>query len=139
MRKRGIRFPISELTRLSNGRNLIVDNSSLNVFQQPGCFFQNYEANITIGKDVYIAANVGVITQNHNPANPNEHLPAKEVVIGDNCWIGMNAVILPGVKLGPYTTVGAGSVVTHSFEDGYCVIAGNPARLIRKFEVEADE
>jgi len=139
MRKRGIRFPISKLTRLSNGRNLEVDVSSLNVFQQPGCFFQNYEAKITIGKDVHMAANVGVITQNHNPANPNEHLPAKEVVIGDNCWIGMNAVILPGVKLGPYTTVGAGSIVTHSFEEGHCVIAGNPARLIRKFEVEADE
>ena len=139
MRRRGIRFPISKLTRLSNGRNLEFDVSSLNVFQQPGCFFQNYEAKITIGKDVHIAANVGVITQNHNPENPNEHLPAKEVIIGDNCWIGMNAVILPGVKLGPYTTVGAGSVVTHSFEEGHCVIAGNPAKLIRKFEVEADE
>ena len=134
MRRRGIRFPISKLTRLSNGRNLIVDNSSLNVFQQPGCFFQNNEATITIGKDVHIAANVGIITQNHNPENPNEHLPAKPVSIGDNCWIGMNAVVLPGVQLGPYTTVGAGSVVTHSFEEGHCIIAGNPARIIKKFD-----
>ena len=138
MRKRGIRFPISKLTRLSNGKNLDFDVSSLNVFQQPGCFFQNYEAKITIGKDVHIASNVGVITQNHNPQNPNEHLPAKEVYIGDNCWIGMNAVILPGVKLGPYTTVGAGSIVTHSFEEGHCVIAGNPAKIINKFEKEAN-
>ena len=133
MRRRGIRFPISKLTRLSNGRNLEFDPSSLNVFQQPGCFFQNYEAKITIGKDVHIAANVGVITQNHNPENPNEHLPGKPVVIGDNCWIGMNAVILPGVTLGPNTTVGAGAIVTHSFEDGHCVIAGNPAKIIKKF------
>ena len=139
MRRRGIRFPVSKMTRISNGRNLIFDNSSLNVFQQPGCFFQNYEATITIGKDVHIAANVGIITQNHNPANPEEHLPGEEVVVGDNCWIGMNAVILPGVKLGPYTTVGAGSVVTHSFEEGHCVIAGNPARIIRKFEVGASK
>lgn len=58
LRRRGIRFPVSKLTRVSNGRNLIFDNSSLNVFQQPGCFFQNYEAKITIGKDVHIAANV---------------------------------------------------------------------------------
>lgn len=43
----------------------------------------------------------------------------------------MNAVILPGVILGNNTTVGAGSIVTHSFPNGNCVIAGNPARLIR--------
>ncbi len=76
---------------------------------------------------------MGIITQNHDPQNPNKHLPAKEVVIGDNCWIGMNAVILPGVHLGDHITVGAGAVVTHSFE-GNCVIAGNPARIIKKFD-----
>ena len=134
LRFRGIRFPVGKNTRISNGRNLIFDVSSLNVFQQPGCFYQNYEAKITIGKDVHIAANVGVITQNHNPENPDEHLPAKDVYIGDHCWIGMNAVILPGVRLGDYTTVGAGSVVTHSFEDGHCVIAGNPAKTIKTFK-----
>lgn len=135
LRFRGIRFPLGKNTRLSNGRNLEFDVSSMNVFQQPGCFFQNYEAKITIGKDVHIAANVGVITQNHNPQNPEEHLPAKEVVIGDGCWIGMNAIILPGVRLGPHTTVGAGSVVTKSFERGNCVIAGNPARIIKEFDI----
>lgn len=133
LRFRGIRFPIGKHTRLSNGRNLEFDVSSMNVFQQPGCFFQNYEAKIVIGKDVHIAANVGIITQNHNPENPEEHLPAKEVVIGDGCWIGMNAVILPGVRLGAHTTVGAGSVVTKSFEEGNCIIAGNPARVIKRF------
>lgn len=44
----------------------------------------------------------------------------------------MNAVILPGVKLGDHTVVGAGSVVTKSFEEGYCVVAGNPGRQIRR-------
>ena len=133
LRRRGIRFPVGRNTRISNGKNLKFDVSSMNVFQQPGCFYQNYEAPITIGKDVHIAANVGIITQNHNPENPDEHLPAKEVSIGDHCWIGMNAMILPGVHLGEYTTVGAGAVVTHSFENGHCVIAGNPARVIKTF------
>ena len=105
----------------------------MNVFQQPGCFFQNYEETITIGKNVHIAANVGVITQNHDPENPEKHLPGKPVTIGDGCWIGMNAVILPGVTLGPYTTVGAGAVVTKSFPEGHCVVAGNPAKVIKKF------
>ncbi len=132
LRFRGIRFPVGKDTRISNGRNLEFDNSSMNVFQQPGCFFQNYHSKIIIGKDVHIAANVGIITENHDPENPENHLPGKDVVIGDHCWIGMNAMILPGVHLGEYTTVGAGAVVTHSFE-GRCIVAGNPARIIRNF------
>ena len=48
-----------------------------------------------------------------------------------NCWIGFNAVILPGVILGDNTIVGAGSIVTKSFESGHCVIAGNPAKIIK--------
>ena len=51
LRRRGIRFPVGKNTRISNGKNLEFDVSSLNVFQQPGCFYQNYEAKITIGKD----------------------------------------------------------------------------------------
>ena len=55
----------------------------------------------------------------------------KKVIIGDKTWIGMNSLILPGVVLGPNTVVGGGSVVTKSFPDGHCVIAGNPAKLIK--------
>lgn len=48
----------------------------------------------------------------------------------------MGALIMPGVELGPRTIVGAGSVVTHSFPDGYCVIAGNTAKLIKTLDKE---
>jgi acetyltransferase-like isoleucine patch superfamily enzyme len=48
----------------------------------------------------------------------------------------MGAVILPSVQLGDFTIVGAGAVVTKSFEEGYCVIAGNPARVIRQLNKE---
>ena len=54
-----------------------------------------------------------------------------KIIIGQGCWIGMNSVILPGVVLGEKTIVGAGSVVTKSFLEGYCVIAGNPAKKIK--------
>lgn len=130
-RRRGVSWPISRLCRLPNGNNIEFHNSSMNIFQQPGCYFQTYHGKITIGKDVWIAQNVGLITENHDPKNPENHLEPKNIVIGDRCWIGMNAVILPGVILGNNTTVGAGSIVTHSFPNGNCVIAGNPARLIR--------
>ena len=46
----------------------------------------------------------------------------------------MNSVILPGVVLGPHTVVAAGAVVTKSFEEGYCVIGGTPAKMIKKIE-----
>jgi lipopolysaccharide O-acetyltransferase len=54
----------------------------------------------------------------------------KPVSIGDKCFLGCNVVIMPGVKLGENTVVGANSVVTVSFEAG-SVIAGSPARLLR--------
>ena len=53
------------------------------------------------------------------------------VVIGHSCFLGYRAIVLPGVVLGPNCIVGAGSVVTKSFDAG-SVIAGSPARLIRK-------
>ena len=112
------------------GGNIKFDNSSLNVFQNSGCYFQGFE-NITIGKNVWIAQNVGIITANHDLVNPDLHAEGKPVHIGDKCWIGMNAVILPGVVLGENTIVGAGSVVTKSFEQGHCVVVGNPARVIK--------
>ena len=46
----------------------------------------------------------------------------------------MGAIILPGVHLGKRIIVGAGSVVTKSFPEGFCIIAGNPAKVIRKLE-----
>ena len=62
---------------------------------------------------------------------------AKEkVVICDHSWAGMNSVILPRVKLGTRTIVAAGSVAAKSFPEGYCVIAGSPAKIIRYLDKE---
>ena len=46
----------------------------------------------------------------------------------------MNSIVLPGVTLGPRTIVAAGSVVTKNFPDGFCVLAGNPAKLVKELD-----
>ena len=99
-----------------------------------GCYIQAI-GKIYIGDYTQIGPNVGIISANHDPRDNRDaaHIPSV-VRIGEYCWIGMNAVILPGVTLGDFTVVGAGAVVTRSFPDGYCVIGGNPARLIRKLD-----
>lgn len=131
-------WPVSPQCRVGNPNNILFDPDNLDNFLSPGVYFQSSEARIIIGKGSYIAPNVGLITQNHDVHDPALHAPPKEVVIGEKCWLGMNAVILPGVVLGPHTTVGAGAVVTKSFENGYCVIGGNPAKIIRSL-VNPDE
>jgi len=125
-------FPASFLTRISDYRNLDFHPDDLNNMQSPGSYFQNFYGKITIGRGTYIAPNVGIITVNHDPSDLDRHLSAKDVVLGESCWIGMNSVLLPGVHLGSHTIVGAGSIVTKSFPEGCVVIAGNPARALRE-------
>lgn len=85
-----------------------------------------------------MAPNVGIITTNHDILDPGKHVPGKPIVIGDNCWVAMNAVILPGVVLGNGTIVAAGSVVTKSFPQGRCVIGGVPAKVIKLINEKSD-
>ena len=128
-----IPWPVSN-SIIINGplENLIVHPDDYDNFQGYGVYYQCFSAKIIIGKGTQIANNVGFITANHNPLKVNEHLPGKDIVLGNDCWIGMNVVILPGVTLGDNTVVGAGSVVTKSFPSGHCIIAGNPAKVLKQ-------
>ena len=133
---RNIPWPMSFRSIVGNKDNIEFDINDLNNFQHFGCYYQNYEGKIKIGKGTYIAPNVGIITQNHDIKDLNKHQEAKDVILGERCWIGMNSMILPGVELGNNTIVGAGSIVTKSFKEGNCVIVGNPARIIRNIGEE---
>ena len=89
---------------------------------------------IIIGKNVILASNVSVISQNHDVKDFTKYIPAKPIRIGENSWIGAQAVILPGVELGPHTIVAAGAIVTKSFPQGNQIIAGNPAVVIKQLD-----
>lgn len=128
---RKIPWPVNPRTIVSNKTNIIFDINDIHMFQVPGCYWQNHRATITIGKGCHIAPNVGIITTNHDPKDPSKHLDGKDISIGPSCWIGMNAVILPGVILGENTVVAAGAVVTKSFPQGHCIVGGVPAKIIR--------
>lgn len=133
--QRHIPYPVSFRMQVMNWENIHFDVDDISNFQKSGSYFQAAsDAHIYIGKGTYIAANVGLITANHDVYNLDKAASGKDIQIGKSCWIGMNAVLLPGVTLGDHTVVGAGSVVTKSFPEGYCVIAGNPAKVIKIIE-----
>lgn len=96
----------------------------------PGVYI-NADNGITIGDFTNLGPRVGLISANHDAVDNAVRAAAPPLRIGRFCWLGMGAVVLPGVELGDFTVVGAGAVVTRSFPAGYCVVAGNPARLLR--------
>ena len=128
---RDVPWPVTSQIRILKPENIIFHPNDLNNFQGFGNYFQAI-GKITIGRGTYIAPNVGLITSNHNLEDLDKHDPPRPIYLGEKCWIGMNSMILPGVTLGPHTIVGAGSVVIDSFEKGNCVIAGNPAKIVKK-------
>jgi acetyltransferase-like isoleucine patch superfamily enzyme len=101
---------------------------------RPGSYIQG-AGKVYIGNYVRFAPNVGILSSNHDLYNRDIY-NNKTIRIGDYCWIGMNTTIMSGVELGENTIVGAGSVVTKSFSEGHCVIAGNPAKVIKFLDKE---
>jgi acetyltransferase-like isoleucine patch superfamily enzyme len=92
---------------------------------------------LEIGDDVHTGPYVYITDQNHGYEDPDrvvhEQWPTDvPVLIGDGCWLGTRVVILPGTVLGRNVVVGAGAVVRGQFPD-HCVIAGVPARIVRRY------
>ena len=97
----------------------------------PGCYIQAV-GRIFIDDYAQIAPNVGLISANHFMLDIRKHV-INEIRIGKYSRIGIGSVVLPGVVLGDFTTVAAGSIVTKSFPQGYCVVSGNPAVVVQDY------
>lgn len=139
----------SNTTICDNARFLFVDDYHGNKYQPYTTIGENVfitynftlmaAAPITIGDNVLIASNVMITSENHgiDPTSSNSYaetpLTGKPVNIGEGCWLGEKVMIMPGVTLGKRCIVAAGAVVTKSFPD-YSMIAGVPAKIIKKFD-----
>ena len=110
------------------GKNIHIGK---HVFINMGCKFQD-QGGIFIGDGALIGHNVVLATLNHamSPNRRSTMIPAP-IHIGKHVWIGSNATVLPGVKIGYGAIIGAGSVVTKDVEP-MTIVAGNPARFIKK-------
>jgi maltose O-acetyltransferase len=95
------------------------------------------DSRIRIGKDCDISSKVTLVTGTHELDPDGEKMAGegfgKDIVIGNGVWVGIGATILGGVTIGNRAIIGAGSVVTRDVPD-YCVVAGNPAKVIKKYD-----
>jgi acetyltransferase-like isoleucine patch superfamily enzyme len=131
---RGPYWPVHPSSMVTNWRNVIAGVET-SPGQMPGCYIQALGP-VIVGDYTQIGPNVSIISSDHKFEDLREH-DIGEVEIGPYSWLGAGSVVLPNVALGPFTVVGAGSVVTKSFPDGYVVIAGNPARKIRAIDPDS--
>lgn len=123
------------------GCNITLGN---NVSVNMNCTFVDCNK-ITIGNNVLIASNVQLYTAAHPVELAERLVPnwnpesgeyfcrtfALPISIGDDCWLGGGVIVLPGIKIGSGSVIGAGSVVTKDIPSN-CVSVGNPCRVIRK-------
>lgn len=119
-----IRTPISgvNLGKVKIGNNIVIMCGSLMMAS----------GGITIEDNTMIAANVQLISNNHD-LKERAVITCKPIHIKKNCWIGAGATILPGVTIGENSVIGAGSVVTKDVPDN-SIAVGNPARVIKNID-----
>ncbi|WP_431293679.1 acyltransferase [Pedobacter sp. P26] len=97
---------------------------------------------VTIGDDVIMAQNVVISGLNHSYQDINLPISKQPVItspvkIGEGSWIAANVVITAGVTIGVHTVIAAGAVVTKDVPD-FCVAAGNPAKVIKRYDPKTE-
>lgn len=111
------------------GDIVVADDVKLQFAISGGCYVQGING-VIIKRNTLIAPGVKIISANHDISRIHSHRREGPIIIEEDCWLGANAVILPGVRLGRRCIVAAGSVVNKSFE-GTCIIGGVPAKVLK--------
>lgn len=124
------------IPEISGAKNLSVgDNCKIN-----SCVYINARSGVTVGNDVTLSHGAKIISTGYDiehwmQTGEKIHVEDLPVHIGNHCWVGANAIILPGVKItGEYVVIGAGAVVTKDITESRVVVAGVPAEIIKRYE-----
>lgn len=99
--------------------------------------------NIVLGNNVTISTDAKILTRSYDTSDwinecksnkiEKNHVE-QEIFLGDNTWIGASAIILPGVKIsGRGVIVAAGSILSKSIDEDYVLVAGSPAKVIKRY------
>ena len=119
--------------------NIVLGN---NVNINEGAILNATESEIKIGDNVTISANAMVLAASYDVkqflqggSNSKKH-KYSQVNIGNNVWICAGAIVLPNVTIADHVIVGGGSVVTTSVKKSWCIVAGNPAKIVKYLDLE---
>jgi acetyltransferase-like isoleucine patch superfamily enzyme len=124
------KFQVNYTSTIVNATEIYIGKNVCRSFAlSGGCYIQAGNG-IYINDDTIFAPGVKIISANHNPKEKMCWMNAPPIRIGKRCWIGTNAVILPGVVIGDDCVIGAGTIVTSSFPSR-SVIVGNPGKKIK--------
>ncbi len=95
-----------------------------------GCYVQG-KGGIIVGHNLRMGPNVGLISANHSPIDYDIWEDVGPIIIGDNVWIGMNSVIMPGVSIGNNVIIGANSTVTKDIPSN-SIALGSPCKVVKE-------
>jgi acetyltransferase-like isoleucine patch superfamily enzyme len=122
------------LVEVDNGGSISISEYT---YIQAHCNLYAYAGNIRIGSHVLIAPKCGLFSYQHRTDDPTKAMHRQgfvskgDIVVEDDVWLGTGAKVMDGIRIGRGAIVGAGAVVTHDVPP-YTVVAGVPARVIRK-------
>ncbi|MCP4521834.1 MAG: acyltransferase [Cytophagales bacterium] len=124
-------WPVHKTSLVLHHKNIQTGNNSpigINI----GCYIQG-KGGIKVGNNVRLGPHVGLISANHAPEDYDLWIKVKPIEIGNNVWIGMNSVVMPGVSIGDNVIIGANSTVNKDIPSN-SIAVGNPCRVIKEKE-----
>lgn len=126
---RGVPWPVHWSSTIKAYQN--IDPGTRSPGLSAGCYIDGRNG-IIFGRNVWVGPRVSIISMNHDVDDYNKYIKSDPIIIGDNCWMGTNSLILPAVRLASHTIVAAGAIVTKSFLRENSIIAGVPAKIIKE-------
>jgi acetyltransferase-like isoleucine patch superfamily enzyme len=133
--QKGANVSISRTVRIDYPRNLYIGE---NTYINGGMLIAGEKSRIVIGKNCLLSYNIHIRTSSHNFKEKKRLIREqgnfeKDIIIGDDVWIGHGAQVFPGVTIGEGAVVAAGAIVTKDVKS-YEIVAGVPAKKIGERE-----